>query len=96
MKTIAATSTKEESILPLELLTLREENASLRAEVKYYRNRAARLDRYIKTQMKPLVRMGIEQGGRIKTLERQVKRMGKDKMALLGQVAKYGLEKYGF
>lgn len=60
--------------IPLEFLTLRDEVVALREEVKYHRNRAARLDYYIKTQMKPLVRMGIVQGGRIKTLERQLKR----------------------
>ena len=77
MKTTPATATKDETILPLELLTLRDQNAALREELKYHRNRAARLDHYIKTQMTPLVTMGIRQGNRIITLERRLKRARK-------------------
>jgi phosphoribosyl-dephospho-CoA transferase len=75
MNPSSRTSRRSSKPEPLELLTLRDENAALREEVKYHRNRAARLDHYIKTQMKPLVTMGIVQGGRIKTLERKIRRL---------------------
>ena len=78
---MSATNTKKPETpaepVPLEMLELQQENAALREELKYYRNRCARQQRYIDGQMKPLVRMGIEQAGKIKTLERRIKRLQK-------------------
>lgn len=64
-------------ILPLELLELRNKVTELTEELRYYRNRCARQQRYIDKQMKPLVQMGITQAGEIETLKRRVARLKK-------------------
>lgn len=67
----------------LELLEARQEIARLREELRVVQNSDARQRYYIKTQMRPLVTMGIVQGGKIKTLERKVKKLTIDPEAVV-------------
>ncbi len=59
----------------LEKFTRDQTMAQLKEELRLCRNSEASLRWYVKTQMRPLMSMGLKQGGEIQTLQRRIKRL---------------------